>query len=195
MKKVKNQYKKLKVTSRHCHVHNDISRYSRYRSSHGGAAIMQPSLAVVLLLLLLFLFCFVCNSETRQQDSHTSKTPPTSYIKSTYGTTKFLNFTLSEFTYAIQAITDRTQFMNLGNPGINFRIMSVNSWIAAQFTINIQISPVSPESNMCNVELNFSVEKTIWQFIGSLGSPRSLKITNTHTLCSPARTCVGTMLV
>ena len=54
------------VTSRH--VHNDISRYLRYVSIHGGAAAPQPSLTVF-------------DSKTGQQDSSTSKTPPTAHIK------------------------------------------------------------------------------------------------------------------
>ena len=32
-KVLENQYKNLKVTSRHCHVHNDISGYLRYSFS------------------------------------------------------------------------------------------------------------------------------------------------------------------
>ena len=62
--------------------------------------------------------------------------------KSAYMTKKFLSVTLSEFTYAIQPVTDTKQFMNLGDPGINFCIVSVKSWITAQVTMNTQISPV-----------------------------------------------------
>ena len=38
--------------------------------------------------------------------------------KSAYMIKKFLSFTLDEFTYAIQPITDTKQFMNLGDPDI-----------------------------------------------------------------------------
>ena len=66
--------------------------------------------------------------------------------KSAYMTKKFLRVIFSEFTYAIQPITDTKQFMNLGDPGVNFCIVSVKSWITAQVTMNTQISTVSPKS-------------------------------------------------
>ena len=57
-------------------------------------------------------------------------------------TKKFLSVTFSEFKYAIQPVTDTKQFINLGDPGINFCIVSVKSWITAQVTMNTQISQV-----------------------------------------------------
>ena len=68
--------------------------------------------------------------------------------KSAYMTKKFLSVIFSEFTYAIQPITDTKQFMNLGDSGINFCIMSVKSWITAQVTLNTQISMVCPKSTI-----------------------------------------------
>ena len=66
--------------------------------------------------------------------------------KSAYMTKKFLSVIFSQFIYAIQPITDTKQFMNLGDPGVNFCIVSVKSWITAQVTMNTQISTVSPKS-------------------------------------------------
>ena len=111
----------------------NISRYLRYGSSHGGSATPQPGLTVF-------------DSKTGQRGSRTSKTPPTSHIKKCIKTKKFLRVIFSEFTYAIQPITDTKQFMNLGDPGVNFCIVSVKSWITAQVTMNTQISTVSPKS-------------------------------------------------
>ena len=45
VKKVKID-KNLEATSRHCHLHKNISRYIRYGSSHGVAATPQPSITV-----------------------------------------------------------------------------------------------------------------------------------------------------
>ena len=91
--------------------------------------------------VLLFLTAKPGNEATappRPHPHHTSK--------SAYMTEKFLSVIFSEFTYAIQPVMDTKQFMNLGDPGINFCIVSVKSWITAQVTMNTQISTVSPKS-------------------------------------------------
>ena len=113
-----------------------ISRYLKYGSNDGGAATPQPSLTVF-------------DSKTGQRDSRTSKTPPTSHIKKClYDQEIPQRHSYWIHIYAIQSTTDTKQFMNLSDPGINFCIMSVKSWITAQVTMNIQISPVSPKSTI-----------------------------------------------
>ena len=132
--KSKNQYKNLEAISSVIMYIKNISRYLRYGSSHGGAATPRPSLTV-------FLTAKPGNeaaSPPRPHPHHTSK--------SAYMTRRFLSVTFSEFTCAIQPVTDTKQFINLVDPGINFCIVSVKSWITAQVTMNTQISPVSPKS-------------------------------------------------
>ena len=134
------KWKKLKISTRTWKPYQDIamyikniSRYLRYGPSHGCAATLQPSHAV---------FDSKTGNEAaappRPQQHHTSK--------SAYMTKKFLSVILSEFTYAIQPVTDTKQFMNLGDLGINFCIVSFKSWITAQVTMNTQMSLVSPKS-------------------------------------------------
>ena len=148
-KKSKNQYKNLEATSTHCHVHKNISRYLRYGSSHGGAATPQPSLTVL-------------TAKLGREAAAPPRPHPPRTSKSANMTKKFLSVILSEFTYAIQPITDTKQFMNLGDPGVNFCIMSVKSWITAQVTMNTQISPVSPKCIPTNNSYTFSIS---WFFI------------------------------
>ena len=96
----KNQYKNLKVTPRHCHVHNDISKHLRYGSNHGAAATPQPSLDG--------------GFDSKKSGNKTAAPPwphPHHTSKSAYVTKKFLSFTFSEFTYAIQPVMDTKQFM------------------------------------------------------------------------------------
>ena len=132
-KKSKTQYKNLEAISTHCHVHKNISRCLRYGSSHGGAATPQPSLTVL-------------TAKPGKEAAAPPRPHPPHTSKSANMTKKFLSVILSQFTYAIQPITDTKQFMNLGDPGVNFCIVSVKSWITAQVTMNTQISPVSPKS-------------------------------------------------
>ena len=91
--------------------------------------------------VLLFLTAKPGNEAAAPPRSHPHHTS-----KSAYMTKKFLSVPLSEFTYAIQPVMDTKELMNLGDPGINFCIVSVKSWITAQVTMNTQISPVFPKS-------------------------------------------------
>ena len=83
-KSAKNQYKNLKVTSRHCHVLNSISWYI-----YDMAQVMEARPPRSPVLLGFFL--------QQYHDSRTSITPLTSQIKS--ANVKFLSFTLNELTY------------------------------------------------------------------------------------------------
>ena len=77
--------------------------------------------------VLLFLTAKPCNEAAappRPHPHHTSK--------SAYMIKKFLSVILSEFTNAIQPVTDTKHFMNLGDPGINSCIVYVKSWITAE---------------------------------------------------------------
>ena len=90
-------------------------------------------------------YCFL-TAKPGNEAASPPKPHPHHTSKSAYMTKKFLSVTFSEFTYAIQPVTDTKQLMNLVDPGINFCIVSVKSWITAQVTMNTQISPVSPKS-------------------------------------------------
>ena len=135
------KWKKIKISTRTWKPYQDItiyikniSWYLRYGSSHGGAATPRPSLTVFL------------TAKPGNEAASPPKPHPHHTSKSAYMTKKFLSVTFREFTYAIQSVTDTKQLMNLVDPGINFCIVSVKSWITAQVTMNTQISPVSPKN-------------------------------------------------
>ena len=132
--KNQNQYNNLEAIPRHYHVHEKYIKIFKIWASHGGAATRGP-------VLLFFLTAKPVNEAAAPPRPHPHHTSNSDNM-----TKEFLSVILSEFTYAIQPVTDTTQFMNLGDPGINFCIVSVKSWITAQVTMNAQISPVSPKS-------------------------------------------------